>query len=49
MRINLIFYILLLELIPQNVLIIILNLSKKNEIIEYEVLDIIKQAIKKDD
>ncbi len=42
MRSNLVFHILLLELVLQNILIIILNLSKENEIIEYEVLDIIK-------
>ncbi len=42
MQINLIFYILLLKLVLQNILIITLNLLKENEIIEYKILDIIK-------
>ncbi len=41
MRINLVFYVVLLEPAPYNVLIIILDLLDKNEIIEYEVENII--------
>ncbi len=41
MRINLVFYVVLLELAPYNIPIIILDFLKENEIIEYEVEDII--------
>ncbi len=49
MRINLIFHILLLEPALQDAPTIALDLSKENEIVEYEVLDIIKQATGEDD
>jgi hypothetical protein len=41
-RINLLFYISLLELVPDNTLVIILELSEENEFMEYKVEDIIK-------
>ena len=41
-KINLVFYILLLELVLENVLTITPKLSDENEIVEYEVEDIIK-------
>ncbi len=40
-RINLVFYVALLELIPYNTPVIILNFLDKNKIIEYKVEDII--------
>jgi hypothetical protein len=43
-RINLVFYISLLELVLKNTLVIVLELLKENKFIEYEVEDIIKQA-----
>jgi hypothetical protein len=42
MRINLVFYISLLELTLKNVLVIIPDLLEENESIEFEVEDIIK-------
>ncbi len=41
MRINLVFYVALLELAPYNIPVIILNLLDENETIEYEVEDVI--------
>jgi len=41
MRIYLVFYVVLLELVLHNVLTIVLQLSKENETIKYEVEDII--------
>jgi len=41
MRIYLVFYIVLLELVPYNILIIILQLLEENKLIKYEVEDII--------
>ena len=42
MRINLVFYISLLELVPKNILVIVPDLLEENEFIKYEVEDIIK-------
>jgi hypothetical protein len=44
MRIYLVFYIVLLELVPHNVLTIVLQLLEKNELIKYKVEDIINQS-----
>ncbi len=41
MRINLVFYVVLLELAPYNVPTIALDLSKDNKLIKYKVEDII--------
>ncbi len=41
MRINLVFYVVLLEPAPYNIPVIVLDLLNKNETIEYEVEDII--------
>ncbi len=40
-RINLVFYVVLLKLVPYNIPIIVLDLLDKNETIEYKVKDII--------
>ncbi len=48
MQINLVFYILLLELAPQNTLTIMPDLLEENKIVKYKVLDIIEQAIGED-
>ncbi len=40
-RINLVFYVVLLELVPYNVPIIVLDFLEENKIIKYEVEDII--------
>ncbi len=40
-RIYLVFYVVLLELVPYNVLTIVLQLLEENELIKYEVKDII--------
>ncbi len=40
-RIYLVFYVVLLELAPHNALTIVLQLSEENELIKYEVEDII--------
>jgi hypothetical protein len=40
MKINLVFYISLLEPIPYNILIIVLELVEENKIVEYKVKDI---------
>ncbi len=45
MRINPVFYVVLLELVPYNIPIIILDLSNKNKTIEYEVEDVINYFI----
>ncbi len=45
MRIYLVFYIVLLELVPYDVLTIVLQLSKENELIKYKVKDIIDQSM----
>ncbi len=45
MYINLVFYVVLLELVPYNIPIIILDLLNKNETIEYEVEDVINYSI----
>ncbi len=41
MRINLVFYVALLELAPLDILTIALDLSEDNELIKYKVEDII--------
>jgi len=41
MRIYLVFYIVLLELAPHNVLTIVLQLSEENKLIKYKVENII--------
>ncbi len=41
MRINLVFYVVLLEPAPYNIPIIVLDLLDENKIIKYEVEDII--------
>jgi hypothetical protein len=41
MRIYLVFYVVLLELAPYNVLTIVLQLLEENELIKYKVEDII--------
>ncbi len=41
MRINLVFYIVLLELVPLNILTIVLDLLEDNELIKYKVENII--------
>jgi hypothetical protein len=42
MRINLVFYISLLELVPENTPVIVLDLLEENESIKYEVKGIIE-------
>jgi len=46
MQIYLVFYIVLLELAPHNVLTIVLQLLEENELIEYKVKDIINQFVR---
>ncbi len=41
MRINLVFYVVLLELVPYNIPVIILDLLDENKTIKYKVKDII--------
>jgi hypothetical protein len=41
MRIYLVFYVVLLELVPHNILTIVLQLLEENELIKYKVEDII--------
>ncbi len=41
MRINPVFYVVLLKLVPYNIPVIVLDLLEENKVIEYKVEDII--------
>ncbi len=46
-QIYLVFYVVLLKLVPYDVLTIVLQLSKENELIKHKVEDIIDQSVRK--